>query len=64
VTSIPEITRLIASIEDWKHEHWKAGGRAEAARRLDAARRLLDEASNMLVDMRRELLGRGRQKRG
>jgi hypothetical protein len=21
VTSIPEITRLIASIEDWKHEH-------------------------------------------
>jgi hypothetical protein len=62
VTSISEITRLIASIEDWKHEHGKAGGRAEAARRLDEARRLLDEASNMLVDIRKDLLGSGRQR--
>jgi hypothetical protein len=62
VTSISEITRLIASIEDWKQEHGKAGGRAEAARRLDEARRLLDEASNMLVDIRKDLLGSGRQR--
>ena len=62
MTSISEITRLIASIEDWKHEHGKPGGRAEAARRLDEARRLLDEASNMLVDIRKDLLGSGRQR--
>ena len=33
-------------------------GRAEAARRIDEAHRLLDEVSNMLSDVRRELLGR------
>jgi hypothetical protein len=36
----------------------KAGGRAEAARRLEEAHKLLDEVSNMLGDVRRELLGR------
>ena len=62
MTSISDITRMIASIEDWKHEHGKAGGRAEAARRLDEARRLLDEASNMLVDIRKDLMAGGRRR--
>jgi hypothetical protein len=34
-------------------------GRAEAARRLDEAHKLLDEISNMLTDMRRTILGTG-----
>ena len=34
------------------------GGRAETARRLEEAHKLLDEVSNMLGDVRRELLGR------
>jgi hypothetical protein len=50
VTSVPDITRLLA--------RGKPGGRAEAARRLAEANKLLDEVSNMLGDVRRELLGR------
>ena len=57
MTSVPEITRMIARIEDWKGQG-PALGRAEAARRLDEAHKLLDEVANMLTDMRRELLGR------
>jgi hypothetical protein len=57
VTSIPEITRMLARIADWRDGHGKPGGCAEAARRLDEAHKLLDEISNMLTEMRRELLG-------
>jgi hypothetical protein len=32
-------------------------GRADAARQLEEARKLLEEISNMLGDVRRELLG-------
>jgi hypothetical protein len=56
VTSVPEITRLLARIEDWKGQG-PALGRAEAARRLDEVHKLLEEVSNMLVGVRRELLG-------
>jgi hypothetical protein len=56
VTSIPEITRLITRIEDWKGQG-PALCRAEAARRLDEVHKLLEEVSNMLVGVRRELLG-------
>jgi hypothetical protein len=52
---------LIARIEDWKDGHGKARGRAETDRVLGEAQRLLTEAKHMLGDMRRELLGRGRQ---
>jgi hypothetical protein len=57
VTSVPDITRLLARIEDWKGQG-PALGRAEAARRLDEAHKLLDEIANMLTEMRRELLGK------
>ena len=58
MTSIPDITRLFAWIGEWQEGHSKPGGRADAARRLDEAHKLLDEVANMLTDMRRELLGR------
>jgi hypothetical protein len=59
VTSVPDITRLIARIEDWKGQG-PAMGRADAARRLEEAHKL-DEVSNMLGDVRRELLGVGKR---
>ena len=40
--------------------HAQPGGRADAARRLDEARKLLEEVANVLTEMRRELLGVGR----
>ena len=43
MTSVPDITRLLA--------RGKPGGRAEAARRLAEANKLLDEVSNMLGDV-------------
>ena len=61
MTSIPDITRLLARIHEWQEGHGKAGGRADAARRFDEAHKLLEEVSNVLVDMRRELLGSGRR---
>jgi hypothetical protein len=61
VTSVPEITRLLAKIHDWQDGHGKPGGRADAARRLDEAHKLLDEISNILTEARRELLGAGRR---
>jgi hypothetical protein len=61
VTSIPDVTRLLARITEWHDGHGKPGGRAEAARRLDEANKLLDEVSNMLTEMRRELLGGSRR---
>ena len=62
VTTVPQITRMIARIEDWKEEHGKARGRAETDRVLGEAHKLFDEISNMLTEMRRELLGRERQR--
>ena len=62
MTSVPDITRMIARIEDWRDGHGKPGGRAEADRRLNEADKLLDEISNMLTEMRRELLGSGRRR--
>ena len=46
----------VARIHDWQDEHGKPGGRADAARRLDEARKLLDEITNVLTEMRRTLL--------
>jgi hypothetical protein len=51
---------MIARIEDWKDGHGKARGRAETDRVLGEAHKLFDEVSNMLTEMRRELLGRRR----
>ena len=56
MTSVPEITRMIARIEDWKGQG-PVLGRAEAARRLEEAHKLLEEIADMLTHMRRELLG-------
>ena len=57
MTSVPEITRLLAWIAEWQDGHGKPGGRAEAARRLDEAHKLLDEISTMLAEVRLNLLG-------
>jgi hypothetical protein len=62
VPSVPAITRMLARIADWRDGHGKPGGRAEAARRLDEAHKLLDEISDMLTEMRRELLGGDRRR--
>ena len=62
MTSVPEITRMIARIEDWKESRGKARGRAETERVLGEAHKLFDEIGNMLTEMRGELLGRGRQR--
>jgi hypothetical protein len=61
MASVPDITRLLARIVEWRG-HGKAGGRAVAARRLDEAHKLLDEIADMLTHMRRELLGSTRQR--
>jgi hypothetical protein len=53
---------MIARIEDWQDGHGKPGGRAEAATRLNEAHKLLDEISNMLTEMRRELLASVRRR--
>ena len=41
MASIPELTRLLAAIHTWRDGHGQPGGRAEAARRLDEAYKLL-----------------------
>jgi hypothetical protein len=46
----------------WRDGHGKPGGRAEAARRLDEANPLFAELSEMLTEMRRDLLGGGRER--
>jgi hypothetical protein len=53
---VPDITRLLARIEDWKGQG-PVLGRAEAARRLDETHKLLDEIANMLTEMRRTMIG-------
>ena len=62
MTSVPEITRMIARIEDWKERRGKARGRADTDRMLGEAHKLFDELGNTLAEMRRELLSRGRQR--
>ncbi len=57
MASIPELTRLLAAIHTWRDGHGQPGGRAEAARRLDDAHKLLDEVTNVLTEMRRGILG-------
>jgi hypothetical protein len=56
-SAFPEITRLLAPIHEWQDRHGKPGGRADAARRLDEAHKLLDEISDTLTETRREWLG-------
>jgi hypothetical protein len=51
---------MIARIEGWRE---KARGRADADRVLGEAHKLFDELSNMLTELLRQLLGRGRQRR-
>jgi hypothetical protein len=62
VSSVPEITRMIALIGGWKEARGKARSRAETDRVLGEAHKLFDELSHMLTEMRRQLLGRGRQR--
>jgi hypothetical protein len=62
VTSIPEITRMIARIADWKEAQAKVRGRAETDHMLGEADKLFDEIASMLTETRRELLGKGRQR--
>jgi hypothetical protein len=62
VASVPDITRMIARIEDWKQQSDMARGRAETDRVLGEADKLFDELSDMLTEMRRQLLGSGRQR--
>ena len=52
---------MIARIQEWRDGHDKPGGRAEAARRLNEAHKLLAEIGNMLSEMRRALLGSGKR---
>jgi hypothetical protein len=59
MASIPELTRLLAAIHTWQDGHGQPGGRAEAARRLEEARKLLDAVVNVLTEVRRTLLGGG-----
>ena len=37
MTSVPEITRMLACIHEWQEGHGKPGGRAEAMRRPEEA---------------------------
>ena len=60
MTSVPEITRTIARIEDWKGQG-PVLGRAEATRRLEEAHKLLEEIADLLTEMRKTLLGDLRQ---
>ena len=62
VASVPDITRMIARIEDWKEGRGKARGRVETDRVLDEAHKLFDEISNMLTEVRRELLASVKQR--
>jgi hypothetical protein len=59
MASIPELTRLLAAIHTWQNWHGQPGGRAEVARRLGEAHKLLDEVVNVLTDMRRTMLVAG-----
>jgi hypothetical protein len=47
--------------EDWKEAREKARGHADTDRVLGEAHKLFEEVGDMLTEMRRQLLGRGRQ---
>jgi hypothetical protein len=59
MASIPELTRLFAAIHTWQDGHGQPGGRAEAARRLEEAHKLLEQVANVLSEVRRGMLGGG-----
>jgi glycine cleavage system regulatory protein len=63
MTSVPEITRMLARIQEWKGGHGQVLGPAEAARRLDEALALLTEAGDLLIELRQALRGATRTKR-
>jgi hypothetical protein len=48
--------------QEWRDGHNKPEGRAEAARVLGEAHKLFEEVGDLLTELRRELLGRGRQR--
>ena len=50
MTSVPDITRLLARIEDWKGQG-PVLGRAEAARRLDEAHKLFAGCHQIIAGM-------------
>jgi hypothetical protein len=60
MASIPDITRMIARVQDWKERAGKAAPTPSAL--LGEAAKLFDEASTCLTELRRPLLGRGRQR--
>lgn len=62
MTSVPELTRILAHIAEWQQDHGKPGSRADAVRRLTEAQELLDEISNLLVEIRRELMSGSRRR--
>jgi hypothetical protein len=45
---------MLARVHEWQEGHGRPGGRADAARRLGEAHKLLDEITNMLTEARRE----------
>ena len=62
MTSIPELTRILAAIHTRQVGHGHPGGRADAAQRLEEAHKLLDAVANMLTEMRRTMLGAGKDR--
>ena len=58
MTSVPDITRMIARVQDWKEWAGQASGRADSDRVIGEAHKLFDEASDMPTELRRELLAR------
>src|SRR6202035_951073 len=56
VTSVPEITRMLARIQEWQEGHGKAGGRTEAAEACFAVRSAVNQVRS-LHSLRRRSLG-------
>jgi hypothetical protein len=51
VTSIPEITRMLARIADWKEAREKARGRAETDHMLGEADRFCQQSGHAIADL-------------
>jgi hypothetical protein len=49
MTSVTDLTRLLARIQVWQADRGKPLGRADAARRIDEAAKLLEEVSDSLL---------------
>ena len=58
--AVPRVPVVVVPAEDWKERRGKARGRADTDRVLSEAAKLFDELSDMLTEIRRELLGSGR----